>query len=94
MLRQKTFDYVPIPIGVFLFNHFLSSHINFICINNKQAHFEKMYPTVASQFFFLLLIVLLSTDFIKVTARSAQLIKLSIDYIRHMLMVFELAGLR
>ena len=51
MLRQKTFDYVPIPIGVSLFNHFLNSHIDFICINNKQAHFAKMYPTVGRQYF-------------------------------------------
>lgn len=51
MLRQQTFDYVLIPIGVFLFNHFLSSHIDFICFDNKQAHFAKMYPTVVRQYF-------------------------------------------
>ena len=62
MLCQQTFIYVTIPIGVFAFNDFLSRNIDFICNNNKQAHFGKMDPTVVSQYFLLLVIVLLLTD--------------------------------
>ena len=62
MLRQQTFIYVTIPIGVFDFNVFLSRNIDFICDNNKQGHFAKMGPTVVSQYFLLLVIFLLLAD--------------------------------
>ena len=53
---------------------FLSNSFDFICKNNKQLYFVKMYPTMPNEYFFVSNSI---NKFAEVTTRDKQLLKLS-----------------